>query len=167
MSFYFMSCTCIFNFFSHVIVFCFFYLVPFADYQNKGLHRLLCLQKLQSGPCAGRCGAGVRLLWAQWVWKCNLCSASPLRVTHTVSCPAHHKVVRSSVCPAARKATRTYNSDSLHNMDSCFFCGSDCGRCRPGLALTVSSQLSAHSVSITTCSWMYLILGVIAVLMVL
>lgn len=86
---------------------------------------------------------------------------------HAVSCPSHHNIVRSSVCPAARKATRTYNSDSLHNMDSCFFCGSDCSRCRPGVALTVSSQLSAHSVSSTTCSWIYLILGVNAVLMVL
>ncbi|XP_075883602.1 CD109 antigen-like [Nelusetta ayraudi] len=68
-----------------------------------------------------------------------------------------------------RKATRTYNSDSLREADSCSFCGRGCSRCRPGVALTVTSSLSAHSFgdSGATCSWIYLLLVVRAFLMVL
>ncbi|KAM7403885.1 hypothetical protein PAMA_004352 [Pampus argenteus] len=59
-----------------------------------------------------------------------------------------------------RRARRTYNSDILHNMNSCFFCGDDCDRCRPGITLTVSSSLSSLSISSSTYSSSCLFLGV-------
>ncbi|TDG98647.1 hypothetical protein EPR50_G00202840 [Perca flavescens] len=59
-----------------------------------------------------------------------------------------------------RKATRTYNSDALHNMTSCFFCGENCDRCRPGITITVSSPLLSHSISSATYSLICLFLGV-------
>ncbi|XP_041810122.1 CD109 antigen-like [Chelmon rostratus] len=61
-----------------------------------------------------------------------------------------------------RKATRTYNSDVLHNMNSCFFCGEDCGRCTSGFTLAVSSQMSSRPVSSVTHSLVFLFLGVAA-----
>ncbi|XP_040917246.1 CD109 antigen-like [Toxotes jaculatrix] len=60
-----------------------------------------------------------------------------------------------------RKAARTYNSDFLHNMDSCFFCGTNCDRCRPGITITVSTTLSSDSVSSSTYSFSSLFLGII------
>ncbi|XP_031144568.2 CD109 antigen-like [Sander lucioperca] len=59
-----------------------------------------------------------------------------------------------------RKATRMYNSDVLHNMNSCFFCGENCDRCRPGITITVSSPLLSHSISSSTYSLICLFLGV-------
>lgn len=67
-----------------------------------------------------------------------------------------------SPCLTARKATRTYNSDVLHNMNSCFFCGEDCGRCTSGFTLAVSSQMSSRPVSSVTHSLVFLFLGVAA-----
>ncbi|XP_044022480.1 CD109 antigen-like isoform X2 [Siniperca chuatsi] len=64
-----------------------------------------------------------------------------------------------------RKATRPYNSDVLHNMNSCLFCGKDCKRCRPGIRITVSS-LSSHSISSATFSLICLFLGVTAFVIV-
>ncbi|XP_054470350.1 CD109 antigen-like [Anoplopoma fimbria] len=61
-----------------------------------------------------------------------------------------------------RKATRTYNSEALYNMDPCFFCGENCDLCRPGITITVTSSLLAHSVSSATYSFICLLLGVIA-----
>ncbi|XP_050934300.1 LOW QUALITY PROTEIN: CD109 antigen-like [Lates calcarifer] len=61
-----------------------------------------------------------------------------------------------------RKAVRTYNSDFLHNMDSCYFCGTNCDRCRPGVIITVSSPLSSHSLSSATYSLSCIFLGVTA-----
>ncbi|KAK2891620.1 hypothetical protein Q8A73_017285 [Channa argus] len=40
-----------------------------------------------------------------------------------------------------RRATRTYNLDVLRNMDSCSFCGENCDRCRPGIAI----RMTAHT----------------------
>ncbi|XP_022606802.1 CD109 antigen-like [Seriola dumerili] len=62
----------------------------------------------------------------------------------------------------ARKAVRTYNSDFLHNMDSCFFCGGNCDLCRPGITITVSSALLSHSVNSATYSLSCIFLGVTA-----
>uniref|UniRef100_A0A668A7E1 CD109 molecule n=1 Tax=Myripristis murdjan TaxID=586833 RepID=A0A668A7E1_9TELE len=50
-----------------------------------------------------------------------------------------------------RRATRTYNSDIMHNMSSCVFCGQDCSECRTGAAMSVSSVFSSHSCSTTYC----------------
>ncbi|XP_039994174.1 CD109 antigen-like isoform X2 [Xiphias gladius] len=61
-----------------------------------------------------------------------------------------------------RKAVRTYNSDFLHNMDSCFFCGTNCDLCTPGITITVSSPLSSHSVSVANYSLSCVFLGVTA-----
>ncbi|XP_035466385.2 CD109 antigen-like [Scophthalmus maximus] len=44
-----------------------------------------------------------------------------------------------------RRAVRTYKSSFLHNVDPCFFCGSQCDLCRPGITITVSSPLVSHS----------------------
>ncbi|XP_049917736.1 CD109 antigen-like [Epinephelus moara] len=60
-----------------------------------------------------------------------------------------------------RKAKRTYNSDVLHNMNSCYYCGTNCDLCRPGITITVSS-LSAHSRSSATHGLICLFLGVTA-----
>ncbi|KAM4625907.1 CD109 antigen-like [Polymixia lowei] len=49
-----------------------------------------------------------------------------------------------------RRATRTYKSDLMHNMDSCAFCGRDCNLC--GTTITVSSTLSSYSISSATYS---------------
>ncbi|XP_051246774.1 CD109 antigen-like [Dicentrarchus labrax] len=59
-----------------------------------------------------------------------------------------------------RKAMRTYNSDDLHDMNSCFFCGEDCDRCRPGITIAVSSPLLSRSISRATYSLICLFLGV-------
>ncbi|XP_032356991.1 CD109 antigen [Etheostoma spectabile] len=59
-----------------------------------------------------------------------------------------------------RKATRTYNSDALRNMNSCFFCGENCNRCRPGITITVSPSLLSHSICSATYSLICLFLGV-------
>ncbi|XP_070698418.1 CD109 antigen-like [Pempheris klunzingeri] len=61
-----------------------------------------------------------------------------------------------------RRATRTYNSRALHDMNSCTFCGEDCDHCRPGMTFTVSSSLSSHSISSITYSFICLFLGVTA-----
>uniref|UniRef100_A0A3Q3LTU4 CD109 molecule n=1 Tax=Mastacembelus armatus TaxID=205130 RepID=A0A3Q3LTU4_9TELE len=55
------------------------------------------------------------------------------------------------------EATKTYNSDVLHNMDSCFFCGASCDLCRAGISI-----IASHSVSTTTYSFIFLFLGVTA-----
>lgn len=91
---------------------------------------------------------------------------TPLRSSQAPGQPAH---VHFLHLPAARKATRTYNSDSLRQADSCSFCGHGCSRCRPGVALTVTTSLSAHSFRNggATCSWIYLLVVVRAFLMVL
>ncbi|XP_068577890.1 CD109 antigen-like [Cebidichthys violaceus] len=62
----------------------------------------------------------------------------------------------------ARKATRTYNSDFLHDMEACSFCGENCDRCRPGITIAVSSSHSSHAVSSATYSFICLFLGVTA-----
>ncbi|XP_031703694.1 CD109 antigen-like [Anarrhichthys ocellatus] len=61
-----------------------------------------------------------------------------------------------------RKATRTYNSDFLHNMNLCSFCGENCDRCRPGVTITVNSPQSSRSVGSATCSFIGLFLGATA-----
>ncbi|XP_062295771.1 CD109 antigen-like [Scomber scombrus] len=60
-----------------------------------------------------------------------------------------------------RRAIRTYNSDILHNMHSCFFCGKDCNQCRPGVSITVPSPLPSHSISSSTYSLSCLFLGAV------
>lgn len=50
--------------------------VSLAGHQIQGLHQFLSLPSVQSGPCAGRCGAGVRLLRTQWVTLTNATSVS-------------------------------------------------------------------------------------------
>uniref|UniRef100_A0A8C2Z6S3 CD109 molecule n=2 Tax=Cyclopterus lumpus TaxID=8103 RepID=A0A8C2Z6S3_CYCLU len=61
-----------------------------------------------------------------------------------------------------RKTMRTYNSDALHNMNLCFFCGEKCDLCRPGITITVLS----HSVSSATYGLICICLGVTASFMV-
>ncbi|KAM9842975.1 CD109 antigen-like [Aulostomus maculatus] len=61
-----------------------------------------------------------------------------------------------------RRSTTTYNSDVLHNMDSCFFCGEDCDRCRPGITVVVSPSLPSLSVSSAAYSFSCLLLGAAA-----
>ncbi|XP_067336182.1 CD109 antigen [Channa argus] len=56
-----------------------------------------------------------------------------------------------------RRATRTYNLDVLRNMDSCSFCGENCDRCRPGIAI-----VSSHSTNSATYSLSFLFLGISA-----
>ncbi|XP_071394440.1 CD109 antigen-like, partial [Centroberyx affinis] len=51
-----------------------------------------------------------------------------------------------------RRAIRTYNSDIIHNMDSCAFCGTDCSRCMAGISISVSSTFLSHSTSSATYS---------------
>ncbi|XP_074516319.1 CD109 antigen-like isoform X1 [Sebastes fasciatus] len=58
-----------------------------------------------------------------------------------------------------RKARKTYNSDDLRNMYSCYFCGENCDDCKPGITVVVSSLLD-NSMSSATCSLIYLFLGV-------
>ncbi|XP_063765297.1 CD109 antigen-like [Eleginops maclovinus] len=46
-----------------------------------------------------------------------------------------------------RGASQTYNSDDLHNMKACSYCGENCDRCRPGITITMSSPLLSSSKS--------------------
>ncbi|XP_074548556.1 CD109 antigen [Halichoeres trimaculatus] len=64
-----------------------------------------------------------------------------------------------------RKATRTYNSNALHNMDSCYFCGEACDLCSSGFTITITSPLSAHSIRSVTFSLFPLLFGVCVVLL--
>ncbi|XP_029316719.1 CD109 antigen-like [Cottoperca gobio] len=59
-----------------------------------------------------------------------------------------------------RKASQTYNSAPLHNMNSCFFCGESCERCRPGVTIMTSSSIVSRSISTATYSLVCLFLGV-------
>ncbi|XP_061599290.1 CD109 antigen [Cololabis saira] len=65
-----------------------------------------------------------------------------------------------------RRTTATYNSDFLHNTESCFFCGDNCDLCRPGITITKTFPLSDQTVSSTSSSLSCLFLGV-AVLLIL
>ncbi|XP_047466391.1 CD109 antigen-like [Mugil cephalus] len=66
-----------------------------------------------------------------------------------------------------RKATATYNSDFLHSMDSCFFCGVNCDHCRPGITITVSSPLLSRSIASAAYSLSCVLLGVSAFLVLI
>ncbi|KAM6972916.1 CD109 antigen-like [Aplochiton taeniatus] len=49
-----------------------------------------------------------------------------------------------------RRAVRTYNSDLLHNMDSCSFCGRNCKQCGSGISRYYTNSSTA---SITISTW--------------
>ncbi|XP_059208526.1 CD109 antigen-like [Centropristis striata] len=61
-----------------------------------------------------------------------------------------------------RKASKIYNSATLHNMNPCGFCGENCYRCRPGITISVPSPLLSHSISSSTYTFIFLIIGVSA-----
>ncbi|XP_068436630.1 CD109 antigen [Clinocottus analis] len=92
--------------------------------------------------------------------KSEVCIRLPLIRDHKVAHVQDAVVKVYDYYEHTRKAKRTYNSDALSNMTSCFFCGEDCGRCRPGITLTVTYPLLSDSASSVSSSCVYLILGV-------
>ncbi|XP_076605206.1 CD109 antigen-like [Chaetodon auriga] len=94
--------------------------------------------------------------------KSEVCIGLPVNRDYKVAHVQDAVLQVSDYYEPTRKAMRGYNSHVLHNLNSCFFCGEDCDRCRPGITLTVSSQLSSRSVSSTTYSLIFLFLGVTA-----
>ncbi|XP_028251415.1 CD109 antigen-like [Parambassis ranga] len=63
-----------------------------------------------------------------------------------------------------RKAISTYKSDVLSGVGACFYCGSNCDRCRPGITITVPSPLVSHSIRSASYSLCCLLAGMIAFL---
>ncbi|XP_047197493.1 CD109 antigen-like [Hippoglossus stenolepis] len=97
--------------------------------------------------------------------KSEVCIGLPVIRNHKVAHVQDAVVQVYDYYEPQRKAVRTYNSDFLHNMESCFFCGSDCDLCRPGITVTVSSPLLlSRSVNSATYSLSCIFLGVIAFL---
>ncbi|XP_060938965.1 CD109 antigen-like [Limanda limanda] len=97
--------------------------------------------------------------------KSEVCIGLPVIRNHKVAHVQDAVVLVYDYYEPQRKAVRMYNSVFLHNMESCFFCGSDCDLCRPGITVTVSSApLLSRSVNSTTYSLSCIFLGVIAYL---
>ncbi|XP_069392339.1 CD109 antigen-like isoform X2 [Paralichthys olivaceus] len=98
--------------------------------------------------------------------KSELCIGLPVIRNHKVARVQDAVVQVYDYYEPQRKAVRMYNSDFLHNVDSCFFCGSDCDLCRPGITVTVSapSPLLSRKVNSATYSLSCVFLGVIAFL---
>ncbi|XP_053290845.1 CD109 antigen [Pleuronectes platessa] len=95
--------------------------------------------------------------------KSEVCIGLPVIRNHKVAHVQDAGVQVYDYYEPQRKAVRMYNSDFLHNMDSCFFCGADCGLCRPSITVTVSpSPLLSRSVNSATYSLSCIFLGVIA-----
>uniref|UniRef100_UPI0037E7D34F CD109 antigen-like n=1 Tax=Semicossyphus pulcher TaxID=241346 RepID=UPI0037E7D34F len=107
------------------------------------------------------------ILYLDSLTKSKVCITLPVVRDYKV---AHVQDAVVQVCDyyePTRKARRTYNSKSLNSMNSCFYCGEGCDLCRPGITITVSSQLShSHSIRSATFNMICLFLGVTAFLTV-
>ncbi|XP_071355028.1 CD109 antigen-like [Trachinotus anak] len=101
-------------------------------------------------------------LYLDSLTKSEVCVGLPVIRNYKVAHIQDAEVQVYDYYEPARKAVRTYNSDFLHNMDSCFFCGTDCDHCRPGITITVASAVSSHSVNSVTYSLSCIFLGVTA-----
>ncbi|XP_038126613.1 CD109 antigen-like isoform X2 [Cyprinodon tularosa] len=64
-----------------------------------------------------------------------------------------------------RKTVRTYNADSLRDLDICSFCGRNCEKCTPGITIAVTSPLLSHSKSSASCSLTFQFVGIIVLLL--
>ncbi|XP_068195427.1 CD109 antigen-like [Antennarius striatus] len=87
------------------------------------------------------------ILYLDSITKSVVCIQLPFIRIYKVAL-VHDAVVRVyDYYEPMRKATRLYNSDILHSMNSCAFCGRDCHRCIP-VPMSMSSgsiRSSAHS----------------------
>ncbi|XP_056249879.1 CD109 antigen-like [Seriola aureovittata] len=102
------------------------------------------------------------ILYLDSLTKSEVCIGLPVVRDYKVAHVQDAVVQVYDYYESVRKAIRTYNSDFLHNMDSCFFCGGNCDLCRPGITITVSSALLSHSVNSATYSLSCIFLGVTA-----
>ncbi|KAI4804002.1 hypothetical protein KUCAC02_025647 [Chaenocephalus aceratus] len=92
--------------------------------------------------------------------KSEVCIILPLIRKYKVARVQNAMVKVYDYSEPTRTASRTYNSDALHNMNACFFCGENCDRCRPGI--TITSPLLSSSNSRNDYSIPCLFLGVTA-----
>ncbi|KAK5916543.1 hypothetical protein CgunFtcFv8_011517 [Champsocephalus gunnari] len=92
--------------------------------------------------------------------KSEVCIILPLIRKYKVARVQDAMVKVYDYSEPTRTASRTYNSDALHNMNACFFCGENCDRCRPGI--TITSPLLSSSNSRNDYSIPCLFLGVTA-----
>nr|XP_029136242.1 CD109 antigen [Labrus bergylta] len=106
------------------------------------------------------------ILYLDSLTKLEVCVTLPIIRKYKVARVQDSVVQVYDYYEPKRKATRMYNSNALHDMNSCFFCGEDCDLCRPEMII-VSSPLSSHSGKRSTYSliWIHLFLGVNAFFM--
>ncbi|KAM6912159.1 CD109 antigen [Xenentodon cancila] len=103
-------------------------------------------------------------LYLDSVTKAERCISLPIVRNYKVAHVQDATVQVYDYYEPTRRATVTYNSDFLHNMESCSFCGKNCDVCRPGITITATFPLSAQTVSSTSSSLSCLFLGVAALL---
>ncbi|CAJ1073876.1 LOW QUALITY PROTEIN: CD109 antigen [Xyrichtys novacula] len=106
------------------------------------------------------------ILYLDSLTKARVCITLPVVRKYKVAHIQDAVVHVYDKCEPSRRATRPYNSNALHNMDSCSFCGEACTLCMPEITVNVSTPLSSHSVRSVTDSWFCLFLGVISVVIV-
>ncbi|XP_060919349.1 CD109 antigen [Labrus mixtus] len=106
------------------------------------------------------------ILYLDSLTKLEVCVTLPIIRKYKVARVQDSVVQVYDYYEPKRKATRMYNSNALHDMNSCFFCGEDCDLCRPEMII-VSSPLSSHSGKRSTYNliWIHLFLGVNAFFM--
>ncbi|KAF7655787.1 hypothetical protein LDENG_00050910 [Lucifuga dentata] len=109
---------------------------------------------------------GKVILYLDSLTKSEVCIRLPLFREYKVARVQHAVIKVYDFYDTARRAMRTYNSDILHKMDSCFFCGVECHRCSLGMSFTASSILSSYSMSGATYSLSCLLAAVTAFLSV-
>ncbi|XP_029937820.1 CD109 antigen-like [Myripristis murdjan] len=102
------------------------------------------IRKVETSP-------GKVSLYLDSLTKSEVCIRLPLIRVYRVAHVQDAVVEVYDYYEPRRRATRTYNSDIMHNMSSCVFCGQDCSECRTGAAMSVSSVFSSHSCSTTYC----------------